>query len=1024
MCGISKIGFADSSRQTARWRKGALLIRNLSIGSKLSGGFGILVVLILVVMGLSYMAGSQAITTINTTDRVRVPAALMSAHAQLHLHDMVGNIRGYLALGDSHYREAYYRAEQDFEHDLQALQQFSDTFGPEDQRRLQELEQAFQQWKTIPPTLFELRDNPMQREPAYQWLNNVGLHHGSTVLVTTRELIQIQSEQSPSRQNNELLQSMAEFQVTFSEMVSSLRGYVTTQNTNFRFEYTTNVTINEEAWEDLTRKKMLLSPEQQVMLDTIETARSTFLAEVPDEVFAVMGSDRWREDLYLFRTEVVPLTEDMQERLGMIALHQQQALEHDLAGGRHELSESQRRTLVGGILAAVSGLLMALVLRSIILTPIHHLTGAASRIQSGDLHVSAPVVSNDEIGLFAATFNEMTNQLRLTITERVRAEEALRRAHDELEQRVQERTAELSRANQALEHVMHHLELILEAAGEGIIGLDEQGCMTFVNPAAMHMLGYTTNELIGQPYHILLHPLRAESLALSYPLPMGSSDYKTDLMHRVDDQVFCRKDGSSVSVSYINTPMFEHDRQVGSVILFQDITERKVFEQQLRHRALHDSLTNLPNRTLFLEFLGHALKNARRSGVHPFVVLFLDLDNFKVINDSLGHLAGDQLLVMVAGRLKACLRTNDIIARFGGDEFVILLEDITDPSLAIELVERIQSEIALPLQLGNHQITPSASTGIVISSSDYTHPEDILRDADTAMYRAKMMGPNQYAVFDIAMHAHMLERLDMEESLRRAVEKDELCLHYQPIVELDSGMITGFEALVRWMHPQRGMLFPNEFLHVAMETGLIVQLDWWIVREACRQMCQWVHQFPHRTPLSINVNLSNQAFMDTTTVEKVSHILQETGLDASMLKLEITEHIMMENVETTIMTLNHLCDLGIQLCIDDFGTGYSSLLYLHRFPFQTLKVDKSFVYDLNGDAESAAITQSIVLLSHMLQKDVVAEGIETVEQLRYLQDLRCEYGQGYLFSRAVAPALVEQLLSVGVLIGQPIESSA
>ncbi len=1000
------------------------MIRNLSIGNKLSGGFGGLVLLILIVMGLSYIAGYQAIKTIDTTDQVRLPAALASSHAQVHLHDMVGSVRGYLALGDSLYREEYYRTEQDFEDDLRTLQQLSATFDENDRQRLEALQHSFQQWKPLPNTLFALRDNPMQREPAYQWLNNVGLHHASTVLVTTKDLIRMQAEQPVSSRNNALLQTMADFQVSFSEMVSSLRGYVTTKNANFRFEYTTNVAINEDAWVELSRKKVFLTPEQQALLDTIEAERRQFLDEVPAEVLAVLDSARWREDLYLFRTEAVPLTEEMQDLLGHIADNQQQTLQHDLAHGRHELAESQRQALMGGVLAVVSGVLMAMVLRHIILTPIRQLTRAASSIQAGNLHVSAPVVSNDEIGMFAATFNEMTNQLRLTITERLRAEEALLRAHDELEQRVQERTAELSRANRALEHVMRHLELILEAAGEGIIGLDERGCMTFVNPTALHILGYTAGELIGQPYQMLLHPLRSESLALVCPVSGLPGDQQLDLVHRIDDQVFCRKDGTSVSVSVINTPMFEQDRQVGSVILFQDITERKVFEQQLRHRALHDSLTNLPNRTLFLEFLGHALKNARRNDAHPFVVLFLDLDNFKVINDSLGHLSGDQLLVMVAGRLKACLRTNDIIARFGGDEFVILLEDITDPSVAIELVERIQHEIALPLQLGGHEITPSASTGIVISSSDYTYPEDILRDADTAMYRAKMVGPNQYAVFDTAMHAQMLKRLDTEESLRRAIENDELRLHYQPIVELASGRIVGFEALVRWMHPQRGMLFPNEFLPVAMETGLIGQLDWWIVREACRQMCVWVVQFPHRNPLTINVNLSNQAFMDKAMVERVSAILEQTGLDASRLKLEITEHIMMEHVENTVVTLNRLCDLGIQLCIDDFGTGYSSLLYLHRFPFQTLKIDKSFVFNLNGDAESAAITQSIVLLSHMLQKDVVAEGIETVEHLTYLQGLHCEYGQGYLFAKAVPPDLAMQLLEVGVLFDHAVESSA
>ncbi len=451
-----------------------------------------------------------------------------------------------------------------------------------------------------------------------------------------------------------------------------------------------------------------------------------------------------------------------------------------------------------------------------------------------------------------------------------------------------------------------------------------------------------------------------------------------------------------------------------NISLHAEIAERRLAEQQLRHRTLHDTLTNLPNRTLFAEILGHAMKYAKRHRGYAFAVVFLDLDNFKVVNDSLGHLAGDQLLVTTAGRLKACLRTSDTVARFGGDEFVILLEDVDSINEVTDLTNRIQQELAVPLVIDEHEVITSASVGIVLGSSAYVHPSDVLRDADTAMYRAKSLGPGNYAIFDTAMHAHMLQRLHTESALRRAIEHDELSVYYQPIVDLATGVVAGFEALVRWHHPQRGLISPDEFIATAEEAGLIIPLDLWVAREACRQTCAWRSQFPDLRPLTINVNLSNRAFVSLPIVDQIAQILCETGLDAANLKLEITENVMMDHTEKTMMTLTRLRQMGVQLCIDDFGTGYSSLRYLHRFPIQTLKIDKSFTFSLHTDTESMVITQGIVTLSHMLGKQVVAEGIETPEQLAHLRGLNCEYGQGYLFSPPMEGPKAEALLAARV----------
>ncbi|MFP4437748.1 MAG: EAL domain-containing protein [Chloroflexaceae bacterium] len=564
-------------------------------------------------------------------------------------------------------------------------------------------------------------------------------------------------------------------------------------------------------------------------------------------------------------------------------------------------------------------------------------------------------------------------------------------------------------ALEALAHLRQRNNLILQAAGEGIYGLDIAGNITFANPAALRMVGYTEAELIGQPHHRLMHPTTTGNRHADQN-GYEQQQHIRGSFHRTDDEMFWHKDGTPFPVEYISTPMFSDGNLVGVVVSFQDISERKRAAEQLRHQALHDALTGLPNRARFLELLTHTMKYARRRGSYPFAVLFLDLDNFKMVNDSLGHLDGDQFLITIAQRIATCLRASDTIARFGGDEFAILLHNVRNRQDATTVVEKIQRDLARPIHLNGHEVTTSASIGIALSSNNYDHPADLLRDADTALHQAKAQGRNRYTIFDATMRAHVLEQLHLEAALRRAIEREELRLHYQPIIALDTCTIVGFEALLRWQHPQRGLLPPSEFLRIAEEAGLMVQIGWWIVHEACRQLQAWHTQFPNLRPLSVSVNLSGSELTRSDVVERIRQTLEDTGLDAHSLKLEITENVMMDHAETTIATLEALRDLGIQLCIDDFGTGYSSLRYLHRFPIKILKIDRSFISNLNNDIESAIITQSIVMLSHTLGLEIVAEGIETDEQLAYLQELHCEYGQGYRFARALASNAIEALL--------------
>jgi diguanylate cyclase (GGDEF)-like protein/PAS domain S-box-containing protein len=442
----------------------------------------------------------------------------------------------------------------------------------------------------------------------------------------------------------------------------------------------------------------------------------------------------------------------------------------------------------------------------------------------------------------------------------------------------------------------------------------------------------------------------------------------------------------------------------------QELAERQRAEKQLLHDAFHDTLTGLPNRALFLDRLGRAMERAKRIEQGQFAVLFLDLDRFKLVNDSLGHTLGDQLLIATARRLELCLRSMDTVARQGGDEFAILIEDAEAVEAVARVADRIQSELALPFDLGGHRLFNSASIGIVLSATGYERPEEVLRDADVAMYRAKVGGKARYEVFDSAMRNRAIARLDLENDLRSAVERQEFRVFYQPIVSLDSSRISGFEALVRWQHPRRGLVSPAEFISVAEETGLIIPIGQWVLREACRQIHQWQAQFPTILPLTISVNLSAKQFTQPDLKRQIEEILQETGLDASSLRLEITESVIMEDSEVATNMLSQLRTLGVQVLIDDFGTGYSSLSYLQQFPIDTLKIDRSFIGKMAAEGNGSEIVRTIMLLAREMGLQVVAEGVETSEQLAKLKAFGCDYAQGYFFCRPVEQQAAETFI--------------
>lgn len=525
-----------------------------------------------------------------------------------------------------------------------------------------------------------------------------------------------------------------------------------------------------------------------------------------------------------------------------------------------------------------------------------------------------------------------------------------------------------------------------------------------VNQCLCDIVGYSEDELRATTFQSITHPDDV-GIFLGHLKEVLEGRILTHQMekryrHKLGHDVWVL-----VGVSLIRD---SESKCLHLIFQIQDITDRKRAEQQLVHDAFHDALTGLPNRAWFMEQLEISLDQFRCQKKRMFAVLFLDLDRFKLINDSIGHMVGDQLLIGIANRLRHCLRPSDKVARLGGDEFTILLDSILNAGEAVEIADRVQKHLSQPFNLGGYETFTTVSIGIAFSDPHYEAPEDFLRNADTAMYQAKSLGKARYVIFDKGMHARAVHLLQLESDLRRAIDRSEFFIDYQPIVRLDTGLLMGFEALVRWQHPERGLISPDNFIAVAEETGSIVAIGQWVLLQACLQMKRWQEKHSLGSPLSISVNLSGRQFGHSNLLEQITQILDSTGLDPHSLKLEITESIVMENVESTAGTLEKLRDLGVELSIDDFGTGYSSLSYLHRLPIDTLKIDRSFVSRVGENNENKEIVRTIIMLAQNLGMGVIAEGVETREQLDVLRELGCQSIQGFLMSKPLAPGLAEK----------------
>ena len=560
------------------------------------------------------------------------------------------------------------------------------------------------------------------------------------------------------------------------------------------------------------------------------------------------------------------------------------------------------------------------------------------------------------------------------------------------------------RAERELQQSQELLFATLKSIGDGVIAADSDERITFINPVACALTGWDEEEALGTPMSSVFRLVGGSAARAPIDRALNGQADGAASLETKNAMTLLRRNGLSMPVDGHVTPLRDSAAQItGVVATFRDVTQTRALEERLVHQAFHDALTGLPNRALFGNRLRHTLSQMqsraqRGKELGCVAVLFIDLDNFKWVNDSLGHETGDHLLIEVAERLRGCLRGTDTASRFGGDEFTILIDHIENPRYAMGIAERIVKALGEPFQFGGQTIYSSPSIGVAYSQQGQETPDELVRNADTAMYDAKRKGKARIAVFEPSLSAAARARLQLGNDLRLALARGEISLHYQPKVALGDGTLHGVEALCRWNHPTRGMVPPTEFIPLAEEIGMIIPLGRWVLREACHQARRWREIAPDAPPFRMNVNLSAMQMNQTDFAEEVAEILQETAMVADQLTLEITESIVMDEVESKLSVLKNLKKLGIRLAIDDFGTGYSSLSYLQMFPLDFLKIDRQFVRE-SGQGGDGIILNSMIALAHALKLVVVAEGAETESEVGHLRALGCDIAQGYYFAR-------------------------
>ena len=690
------------------------------------------------------------------------------------------------------------------------------------------------------------------------------------------------------------------------------------------------------------RDAVVVDRDKIILADAIPANVGTaFDHDTGDEVGATIADRRSRVFVETsvdypegIRQVVVPLVDQRNATIGAVILEYTPLYEQMAAVTGH----AERVIIAAGIVCILLVLLLGVVTAESITRRIHALTRAVERIRDGDYSQRVAPGRRDEISRLGTAFNDMADRLERSAREILAKE---------------------------------YTDSILANAGEGICGVDAEDRITFANEAAGRITGLGATGLLGR--------LSADVL------PAADGTEREDALQRPD--------GSTVRVAYTVSPIAKDGRRLGAVIVLRDVTRQRALERDLRHQALHDGLTGLPNRKLVLDRLEHAMTRARAGG-GPVGVLYLDLDGFKRVNDSLGHNAGDLLLRTAAERLTAALRPQDTVARLGGDEFAVLLEDAGHADVE-RLAQACVDTLANPFLVHGREVEVSVSVGVVPDARHCTDADEVLRNADVAMYAAKAHGKACYQVFESRMHEQLLDRLDSESRLRDAVHRGELRVHLQPVVEVPGRRPGGVEALIRWADPERGLQHPGSFIPLAEETGLVTELDRWIMIEACRVVKHWQETAPDTAPGWVSVNLSAANLEVADLTDRVAYALASTGLPARCLVLELTETVLMRDIAVTANRLEELRRLGVRIAIDDFGTGYSSLGYLRDIPVDVLKIDRSFITGLEGNRRQQELVSAVVQLGHTLGLKVVAEGVETEGQLDLLTAMDCRYAQGY-----------------------------
>lgn len=750
-----------------------------------------------------------------------------------------------------------------------------------------------------------------------------------------------------------------------------------------------------------------------VLADSVKSS-SIQIPQISDASSALTKeSTRYYDDYIDIVVPVVSLQGGFQD---MLPLEKSRATGEQIIGylqigltlkeAREEIKSFIISTAIFTVFLVLVVVALAIYLARKITSPIKELSLAAQEIAAGRFDGSVDINTKDEIADLAGSFNHMLAHLkdhRVQVESRTQElSEANKKLIEEIKVR-KETMISLKATKAWLQHLLENTPAVMYSCKPY-----RDFMVTFISENVQALTGYSSHDFI------------------EYPQQWAACIHKDDIWHFLNwreralgsgknsiEYRFIRKDGRVIWLyDELRLTLDSEGTPAEIVGYLIDVTNRKKLEEQLINDALHDHLTGLPNRALFLDRLNQALAASKRDKDYRFCVLFMDLDRFKKVNDSLGHVSGDKLLIAAAQRLKRCIREDETVARLGGDEFAVILTNISNIHDAEEVSNRINQEMAVPFDIDGQEIYLSISIGIAINDLGHCPPEQFLREADIAMYHAKGKGGGCHVLFDEPMHEIIAKNLRLETDLQHALERKEFYLQYQPIISLKTGQVKGFEALIRWKHPERGVVSPLEFIPLAEETGLIIQIGNWVLHEACRQMRIWQKEFPSDLPLTVSVNISSKHFT-LKLIQYINEVLHETGLDASGLILEITESVIMENPEVAAKTLMKLKEMNVRLHIDDFGTGYSSLNYLQHFPVDALKIDKSFVHLIYDNKDKFEIVKLIITLAHNLNIHVVAEGVETVEQQRLLNELNCEYFQGYLFSKPLDAQAASDFLREG-----------